>query len=199
MSAFRAILVGTLVCSAVADVWPIPSDTSKLSNATRAVQPSGAFFSLAKGCDSATLEKAFERYAGLAFPHVTKPDREATQSSITALQVSCQVHGWTGGEDIPGIDTDESYELALPDDGTTIKLSATTIYGVMRGLETFSQLVTFDFDSGVYNVPTGSISDQPRFPHRGGALRLLFPHKYIRNPLGGRVTGLMGDTFLSNM
>jgi len=43
------------------------------------------------------------------------------------------------------------------------------VYGALRGLETFSQLVTFDFDSGGYvlaNAPW-AITDAPRFPHRG--------------------------------
>ena len=39
----------------------------------------------------------------------------------------------------------------------------------MKGLETFSQLVQFDFDSQSYNVKNSpwAIDDAPRFPHRG--------------------------------
>ena len=39
----------------------------------------------------------------------------------------------------------------------------------MRGLETFSQLVSFDFDTQSYSIAAASVSiqDAPRFPHRG--------------------------------
>jgi hexosaminidase len=39
----------------------------------------------------------------------------------------------------------------------------------MRALETFSQLVAFDFDAGIYSIRQTPISvqDAPRFPHRG--------------------------------
>ena len=43
------------------------------------------------------------------------------------------------------------------------------LVGVLRGLETFSQLVLFDFDLGRYligNAPW-TIEDDARFPHRG--------------------------------
>ncbi len=39
----------------------------------------------------------------------------------------------------------------------------------MRGLETLSQLVQFDFDQGIYSIRNApwTITDQPRFAHRG--------------------------------
>lgn len=41
--------------------------------------------------------------------------------------------------------------------------------GALRGLETFSQLVLFDFDTGRYTLRFApwTITDAPRFPHRG--------------------------------
>jgi hexosaminidase len=46
---------------------------------------------------------------------------------------------------------------------------ASTIYGALRGLETFSQLVRFDFEHGVYQLAhtPWAINDTARFPHRG--------------------------------
>jgi hexosaminidase len=43
------------------------------------------------------------------------------------------------------------------------------VYGALRGLETFSQLVEFDFETMAYGVAYGpwAIIDEPRFPHRG--------------------------------
>ncbi|RAL53947.1 hypothetical protein DM860_004418 [Cuscuta australis] len=59
----------------------------------------------------------------------------------------------------------ESYTLSIPDGGDGgAFLSAQTVWGAMRGLETFSQLVYGDparVAAGLY------ISDAPLFPHRG--------------------------------
>ena len=60
-------------------------------------------------------------------------------------------------EAAPQLDTDESYTLEIPAAGAdaatlTATLEAATVYGALRGLETFSQLVQFDFDAGQYSV-----------------------------------------------
>jgi hypothetical protein len=36
---------------------------------------------------------------------------------------------------------DESYSLDIPDDGSDATLSAVTVWGALRGLETFSQII----------------------------------------------------------
>ena len=50
-------------------------------------------------------------------------------------------------ESHPQLATDESYSLVVPADGSAATIAAATVYGALRGLETFSQLVTFDFES----------------------------------------------------
>jgi len=62
---------------------------------------------------------------------------------------------------------DESYTLSVSASSNT--LTAKSIFGAMRGLETFSQLVIWDEPSGTYQVnflPV-SITDAPRFEWRG--------------------------------
>ena len=53
--------------------------------------------------------------------------------------------------------------------GGKAKATAKTVYGALRALETFSQLVRFDFDANAYALPGApwDITDSPRFPHRG--------------------------------
>eukprot|EP00966_Prymnesium_polylepis_P189040 4379790-Prymnesium_polylepis.3 len=67
----------------------------------------------------------------------------------------------------PQLETDESYTLVIVPAGAT--LSAPTVYGALRGLETFSQLLRFNFSTSSYYVPGAPwrIADAPRFPHRG--------------------------------
>uniref|UniRef100_A0A2P2K9A3 beta-N-acetylhexosaminidase n=1 Tax=Rhizophora mucronata TaxID=61149 RepID=A0A2P2K9A3_RHIMU len=69
---------------------------------------------------------------------------------------------------------DESYTLlAAKTDGQSIVreviIEANTIYGALRGLETFSQLCSFDYDTKsvqIYKAPW-HIRDKPRFAYRG--------------------------------
>jgi hexosaminidase len=63
----------------------------------------------------------------------------------------------------PDLGDDEKYTLTISSEGST--LSAATIWGVLRGLETFSQLVYLEGESLVVNATI--ITDFPRFPHRG--------------------------------
>lgn len=65
------------------------------------------------------------------------------------------------------LETDESYVLDIPVSGKAT-ISAQTVFGAFHGLETLSQLITFDFDTQSYYVDAAPwhINDKPRFPHR---------------------------------
>jgi hexosaminidase len=75
----------------------------------------------------------------------------------------------------PQLNTDESYTLTIDVGQGDIMghIMANTVYGALRGLETFSQLVVFDFESATYQLDAPEwgaplmIRDVPRFPHRG--------------------------------
>jgi hexosaminidase len=68
-----------------------------------------------------------------------------------------------GREKVQKVGEDESYELDVSESGA--KLSAANPLGILRGLQTFLQLVKTT-DKG-FAVPDVSIKDQPRFPWRG--------------------------------
>eukprot|EP00940_MAST-03C_sp_MAST-3C-sp2_P000220 g220.t1 len=69
----------------------------------------------------------------------------------------------------PSIGVDETYSLTVDADQNEANIQANTVWGALRGLETFSQLVTFDFDAEKYEIKNSSVAifDFPRFPHRG--------------------------------
>ena len=71
-------------------------------------------------------------------------------------------------EDFPQLGDNESYTLSVSSKGEA-SLSAPTVWGALHGLETFSQLVRFDFLAEAYTVHRApwQIIDSPRFPHRG--------------------------------
>jgi hexosaminidase len=66
-------------------------------------------------------------------------------------------------EPVQSAQEDESYRLTVTPVGA--RLDAPNPLGVMRGMETFLQLV--DLDAGGFGVPAVTIEDQPRFPWRG--------------------------------
>ncbi|MGA7931074.1 MAG: family 20 glycosylhydrolase [Candidatus Sulfotelmatobacter sp.] len=74
-----------------------------------------------------------------------------------------QIHAEHGREAVQKLGEDESYELTVADSGA--KLTAQTTLGVMRGLQTFLQLLQIT-PTG-FAAPAVTIKDQPRFPWRG--------------------------------
>ena len=67
------------------------------------------------------------------------------------------------GMKVQGVEEDESYTLETT--AQHAALTAHTVVGALRGLETFLQLV--DSSSGNFGVPGVRIEDRPRFPWRG--------------------------------
>ncbi|CAG8772503.1 16767_t:CDS:2, partial [Cetraspora pellucida] len=70
------------------------------------------------------------------------------------------------------LDVDESYELTIPesqiDNGPiTAHLEAKTIFGVLHGFNTFSQLLYYKNSKFLLPFAPHNIKDFPRFSHRG--------------------------------
>ncbi len=78
-------------------------------------------------------------------------------------QAALVIHCARAGEPVQALGEDESYVLEVT--SQQAKLSAPTPLGVLRGMETFLQLVWLD-ERG-FSVPALRITDRPRFPWRG--------------------------------
>ena len=83
----------------------------------------------------------------------------AAGDQMTPLVVQCD----GPGASIPSLRENESYRLDITD--RQALLSAPTVVGALRGLETLLQLL--DADRNGYFFPGVQIEDQPRFPWRG--------------------------------
>lgn len=83
----------------------------------------------------------------------------AVDERSATLVVQCE----RGGNSIPSLNEDESYNLEITD--KQARLVAPTVVGAIRGLETFLQLLQGDREG--YYLPGIRIHDQPRFPWRG--------------------------------
>jgi len=95
-----------------------------------------------------------------------------------------QIHADHGRQAVQKLGEDESYELTVADSGA--KLTAPTSLGVIRGLQTFLQLV--QITSAGFAVPAVAIKDQPRFPWRGTMIdvsRHFIPIDVLKRNLDG--------------
>jgi hexosaminidase len=86
-------------------------------------------------------------------------DMKVTDSATAALIIQAAA----GTKAVQELGEDESYRLEIASSGA--RLNAPTTLGVMRGLQTFLQLVRTT--SAGFAVPAVSIEDSPRFPWRG--------------------------------
>src|SRR3982750_2979565 len=83
----------------------------------------------------------------------------APDDQTTPLIIHCE----GPGKNIPSVTENESYRIDIT--SRQALLSAPTVVGALRGLETLLQLV--DADRNGYFLPGLQIDDQPRFPWRG--------------------------------
>ena len=100
------------------------------------------------------MTKRLSGRTGITFTPVVKNDE-----SQATLVIDCAGPGKT----IPAVDEDETYQLDVSD--RQARLTAPTVVGALRGLETFLQLISADRDG--FFLPAVTIRDQPRFRWRG--------------------------------
>eukprot|EP01043_Picozoa_sp_COSAG02_P066961 COSAG02_NODE_10594_length_1904_cov_2.221053_2_plen_380_part_00 len=145
-------------------VWPAPAHAELASGPAVTLSPK---FSIAVAPISspgsaeamALLSSASQRYAArirgsgpLVTQSLVRSSADVPLAELT-LTVSSANATLTQG-------VDESYELSVS--ATAAMLRAPTVFGALRGLETFAQLV-----SSSHTVPQITIDDAPRFPYRG--------------------------------
>ena len=149
--------------------WPFPNDGNMSMGATT-VQLSYDFSISAAGPACATLDAAVQRYQEQTVGmHVASPQGDNNGSPLLH-QLIVQVADLD--ESYPQLNTSrqhEAYVLTIPADGSAATVVADTIWGAMWGMESFSQIVRFNFTAEAYSVANApwQLHDSPRFPHRG--------------------------------
>ncbi|XP_070687063.1 beta-hexosaminidase subunit alpha [Pempheris klunzingeri] len=150
-------------------VWPLPQSFTSTPE-RYPLNPQAFYFGYGKqsvaqqGCS--VLDAAFSRYFSLIFPGYTSGSTAngALRFSVVKpfiVEISVDHDDCEG---YPKEDSSERYNLSVS--AGQASLNAETVWGAVRGLETFSQLVyQDDFDS--YFVNKTEIEDFPRFQFRG--------------------------------
>ncbi len=101
-----------------------------------------------------------------------------------AAQAKLVVHSERANKDVQELGEDESYSLEISPAGA--KLDAATPLGIMRGLQTFLQLV--QITSNGFAASAIVIQDKPRFPWRGlmiDVCRHFIPLDVLKRNLDG--------------
>ncbi|XP_077491362.1 beta-hexosaminidase subunit alpha-like isoform X3 [Amblyomma americanum] len=149
-------------------VWPLPLNQTTGRNLL-SLDPNEFSFQYDGSCD--VVQRAIQRYrdhilfAGCKAPGGGQgrrgPWRRVALATLDVLNVTV-----TGKcEELPHPDMDESYKLLVRAHSDSF-LTAETVWGALRALETFSQLV-YTVESGEFVVNETAIYDKPRFSHRG--------------------------------
>ncbi|XP_075977995.1 beta-hexosaminidase subunit beta-like [Anticarsia gemmatalis] len=154
------------------ELWPKAQVQTKYDTYYNLV-PSDLKFNV-KGQDCQILQTAIERYKNvlkslkdIADKH---PKFEAASSSsdpkhlgtIKELQINLSFK--TPCEEYPYMDMDEQYTL---DVAAVSTLNSKSIWGILRGLESFAQLFYISDDYENIFINTTNIEDFPRHPYRG--------------------------------
>ena len=137
------------------EVWPKPQSEMRSDDVYFTVDP--RTFKFESVVSHSVISNALSRYQELTFPNKGYY-ADNNFKKITSLIISV--------EDINeplSADSDESYKLNVSE--PTSSLKAKSVWGVLRGLETFSQVVHRNGTS--YRVPKTYIKDFPRFKYRG--------------------------------
>lgn len=108
------------------------------------------------GSSDAGLRRAVERFTARVSRQTGIP---LIGGKAAVFQVACR----EPGSDYPALGEDESYDLDVLASGA--RLQARTVTGVLRGFETFLQLIAPGPEG--FSVPVVHIEDRPRFAWRG--------------------------------
>jgi hexosaminidase len=158
-----------LICSSLAfaqqsaaqpphNLMPVPASFTFNSDRLAIDQ---SFKVATRGHSDARLEAAIARFVKRLEGRtvLTFAPGLAVDDQMTTLIVACD----GPGQDIPSVSENESYRLDITD--RQALLSAPTVVGAIRGLETVLQLLNSDRRG--FFLPGIKLQDQPRFPWRG--------------------------------
>lgn len=121
------------------------------------------------------FEARLARQTGLVLPSPVAMAEKPT------LEIRCD----SPGKPLPYLGMDEGYTLTVTPAGAT--LQAAQPWGILRGMETFLQLVGAG-SSTAFRVPAVVVKDRPRFPWRGLMLdssRHFMPLDTVKRTLDG--------------
>ena len=147
-------------------MWPQPQNAT-CTNSFLSID-SSAFSFISVGIQSAVLDRAFARYSHITF--VSVPPLFALNGSKAGVVSSLTVNVLLANDTLQ-MSMIENYSLVIPSGGGVAQLTAPSIFGALRGLETFAQLVSWQGPTLTdFGIQVCSIVDFPRFRYRSAMI-----------------------------
>jgi hexosaminidase len=172
--------------------WPLPSRVEHGPTFNQPLDP--AFRIVISGVAelNSLLQSSARRYLEIiALPSAPMTKWCSNETSHTPL-LELVINSLSNSSTL-GVETDESYTLHVPANSTSANISAPTIFGAMRGLETFSQLIGSASPTSSPVSPSSpgvcaglEITDTPRFAHRElliDTARYFFPASFLHHAI----------------
>lgn len=169
---------GPWVLATQGEPWPQPNHR-RLSNAYYQLRASTFQFDIiGETCD--IVLDAVDRYKAIILteariakiasqgnPRSSVRDNATVKGTLTSLAIDLVEPCLKDGQHWPHLQMKESYKLSINETSTVATLVADSVWGILRGLETFSQLLFPAGDSSKLRIRCQTIVDRPRLPHRG--------------------------------
>jgi len=182
---------GRWVTPTIGEVWPKPQAQSFSENFF-VLRPNGFQFEvIGQRCD--ILDDALRRYYQFIFNPagpaeeqvVVTEEMYANQKNFRAFLDVVKINLQQPCEQYPSENMVENYQLEIDSPANPLigVITSPSIWGMLRGLETFSQLVYISPDGIANHVNATQIVDFPRFSHRGllvDTARHYMPLKTLR-------------------
>ncbi|CAF0888569.1 unnamed protein product [Adineta ricciae] len=144
-------------------VWPHPQKM-EVSNDLLYIRPNDLQVdSNIETCD--IVAKAIERYKPLFFPPTLDMHQPPADAENILQTLTLNVKNKSQCEKYIELTSSEAYNLTIKQKVAVVE--AESVWGLLRGLETFSQLIYINEQNYVVINSSVNITDSPRFRHRG--------------------------------
>lgn len=159
--------------------WPLPQKWESSNTYLTLVEKEFTFAVIGSG-DCNIFRDAFVRYKKYIFADgkIKEPAPKLDKVTRINIIINSPDCGY------PQLGNDESYNLTVK--AGTSQIHAETVWGALRGLETFSQLVYIDEKNKKYLIKKTDIKDYPSYKYRGVLLdtaRHFLPMKVLKQNL----------------
>ncbi|KAI4504409.1 hypothetical protein M0802_000880 [Mischocyttarus mexicanus] len=169
---------GSWVAPTKGEIWPKPNYRF-VKNEFYLLRPSTFQFQTTnENCD--IINEAIERYKGIILTEARiarineKGQSGASvrndgffKGTLTSLDIQLKNPCEHNGEHWPHLLMNESYTLEINETSVSGSLSADSVWGILRGLETFSQILVPSGDGPTLKLQCQTIVDTPKLRHRG--------------------------------
>ncbi|CAF3944746.1 unnamed protein product [Rotaria sp. Silwood2] len=164
-------------------VWPHPQQIVA-SNESLYIRPHDIMIhSNIRTCD--IISKAIERYEPIFFPPKLSMSEPPSDADNILQNLTLNIRDNPQCEQYIQQNSNETYTLTINNKIAIVE--ATSVWGLLRGLETFSQLIYINEQNYVVINDSVTVIDSPRFQHRGVMLdsaRHFLPVPIIKKNLG---------------